>query len=63
MKVTEFYDEVSRRVDTDKTKINVAETKRVLSQGFRLLATLSAAELVDTLSKLISAADKANAKG
>lgn len=30
--------EVSRRVDTDKTRINAAETKRVPSETFRALA-------------------------
>ena len=63
MKVSDFYNEVSRRVDTDKTQINAAETKRVLSQGFRLLQTMSADECADTIAKLLAAAAKANAKG
>lgn len=44
MKLSDFYHEVSRRADTDKTKINVAETKRVLAQAFAVLAELSADE-------------------
>lgn len=62
MKVSDFYNEVSRRVDTDKTQINAAETKRVLSQGFQLLQSLSTAEAADTIAKLLAAAEKAAAK-
>ena len=40
MTLTDFYNEVSRRTDTKGTKINVAETKRVLSEAFNLLASL-----------------------
>ena len=28
MNLAQFYDEVARRADTDKTKINTAETKK-----------------------------------
>ena len=34
MKLNDFYNEVSKRVDTEKTSITVAETKRVLSEAF-----------------------------
>lgn len=62
MKVSDFYNEVSGRVDTDKTKINVAETKRVLSQGFQVLVAMSTAECADTIAKLLAAAEKAASK-
>ena len=46
MTLTELYNEVSRRSDTRGTKINVAETKRVLSEMFGVLAELDADEAV-----------------
>lgn len=58
MKVTEFYNEVSRLVDTDKTKINVAETKRVLASAFLVLAKMDAADSADTIAKALAAAKK-----
>lgn len=58
MKVTDFYNEVARRVDTDKTRIGVAETKRVLSEAFLVLAKMDAAELSDTLAKGLAIAKK-----
>ncbi len=63
MKVTDFYNEVAKRADTDKTQINVAETRRVLSQGFQVLVGLSTEECADTIAKLLAAAAKAAAKG
>ena len=47
--VKEFYDEVSRRADTDTQKINVADVSRVLRVAGDYLKTLSAAQLVDLL--------------
>ena len=44
MKISDFQNEVARRVDTDKTQISVAETKRVLSEAFLVLAGLDAAD-------------------
>lgn len=58
MKLTDFYNEVSRRVDTDKTAISVAETKRVLSEAFMVLAGMDAAESADTISKGLTTAKK-----
>jgi len=46
MTLTELYNEVSRRVDTRGTKINVAETKRVLSEMFCVLYDLTTDEAV-----------------
>lgn len=58
MKLNDFYDAVSRRGDTSKTKINVAETKRVLSEAFAVLAAMDAAECADTLAKGLAQAKK-----
>lgn len=58
MKITDFYNEVSRRADTEKTKIGAAETKRVLSEAFQVLAKMDAAELADTLAKGLAVANK-----
>ena len=58
MKLTDFYNEVSRRVDTDKTAIGVAETRRVLSEAFLLLAKMDAVEFADTISKGVAQARK-----
>ncbi|MHC2067007.1 hypothetical protein ACYFX5_06020 [Bremerella sp. T1] len=62
MKLTDFYNEVSRNVDTDKTEISVSETKRVLSEAFLLLAKMDAADAVDTISKGLNTAKKKLAK-
>ncbi|QDS88378.1 hypothetical protein EC9_25680 [Rosistilla ulvae] len=58
MKLTDFYNEVCTRVDTDKTAINAAVTKRVLSEAFLVLAAMDAAELADTMSKGLTNARK-----
>jgi hypothetical protein len=58
MKVADFYNEVSRRVDMEKTKINVAECKRVLSEAFAVLAKMDAAEVLDTVAKGVAGAKK-----
>jgi hypothetical protein len=44
MTLTDFYNEVSRRTDTRGTKINVAETKRCISEAFNLLAEMPSEE-------------------
>ncbi len=62
MKLTDFYDEVARRADTDKTEITVAITKRVLSEAFIVLAGLESADAMDTVSKGIATAAKKLAK-
>ena len=59
MKVNDFYNEVARRADTEGTKINVADTKRVLSQAFKLLNEMNAADAADTIAKALAAAAKA----
>lgn len=62
MRVSDFQNEVARRVDTDKTEINVAETKRVLGQAFEVLAELPADEAMDVISKSLAAATRRIAK-
>ena len=62
MKISDFQNEVARRVDTDKTQISVAETKRVLSEAFLVLAELDAADAIDTVSKGMTGAAKKLAK-
>ena len=46
MTLTEMYNVVSRRADTAGTKINVAETNRVLSEMFGVLSELNTDEAV-----------------
>ena len=58
MRLTDFYNEVSRRVDTTKTAISVAETKRVLSEAFRVLARLDAVQCADVVAKGLATAKK-----
>ena len=58
MKLNDFYNHVAALVDTDTTKINVAETKRVLSVAFAELEKLDAAELADTIAKGLAQAKK-----
>jgi hypothetical protein len=58
MKISDFYNEVAKRTDTEKTSIGVAETKRVLSEAFAVLSLMSAAELADTIAKGLALADK-----
>lgn len=61
MKLTDFYTEVSRRVDTSKTAINAAETRRVLSEAFLVLNKLKAAEAADVIAKGLAQAAKKSA--
>ena len=63
MKLTDFYNKVAGLTDTDKTKINVAETKRVLAVCFEVLNKMDGAEMADTVAKgLAQAKKKAGAK-
>ncbi len=62
MKLTDFYNDVSRRVDTSKTAISVAETKRVLSEAFLVLAKMDAADMADTIAKGLATAKRKSSK-
>jgi len=58
MTISDFYNEVSRLTDTDKTQIGVADTKRVLAVAFQLLATYDAATAADVFAKGLAVAAK-----
>jgi hypothetical protein len=58
MTLNDFYSEVSRKADTDTTKISAAETRRVLSEAFKVLAGLSTAVAFDVVARGIENADK-----
>lgn len=62
MKLTDFYNEVSRRADTGKTSINAAETRRVLSEAFLVLSKMKAPEAADVISKGLAQAVRKSAK-
>jgi hypothetical protein len=61
MSLSEFYDAVARRADTDTTKISAAETRRVLSEAFRVLAGMDAATVADVIAKGLANAKQKNA--
>lgn len=62
MKLTDFYNQVAGKVDTETTKINVAETKRVLAIAFEMLEQMDPAEMADTISKGLAQAKKKRTK-
>lgn len=62
MTLTDFYNEVSRHTDTDKTQIGVSDTKRVLAVAFSVLATMETAVVLDLLAKGVAIAAKKKAK-
>lgn len=61
MTLNEFYNEVARRTDTDKTKINAAETRRVISEAFALLSGMNATDSSALVAKAIAAGAKKTA--
>lgn len=58
MTVSEFFNEVARRADTGSTKINVAETRRVLAVAFDVLNELGAAQSHDIVAKALAQAQR-----
>lgn len=58
MTLSEFYDAVARQADTGKLKIGAADTKRVLSEAFKILAAMDAGGLSDIIAKGVSTANK-----
>lgn len=58
MTLSEFYDEVARHTDTEKTQIDVADTKRVLSEAFKVLCKLDSVTVAELMSKGLSTAKK-----
>lgn len=62
MTLTDFYNEVSRHTDTDKTQIGVSDTKRVLAVAFSVMATMETAVVLDLIAKGVALAAKKKAK-
>lgn len=58
MTLSDFYNEVARRADTEKTHIGVADTKRVLSEAFKVLSGLDAASAAEVFAKGLATAKK-----
>jgi hypothetical protein len=49
--LSEFYNEIARRADTEGVKINVAETKRVIACFFDVLEGCPAGAAFDLVAK------------
>jgi len=62
MTLSDFYNEVARLADTDKTQISAADTKRVLAVAFSVLQKHDPATVLDLVSKGLAAAKKKEAK-
>ncbi len=58
MNLTDFYNEVAKLADTDKQKIGVSDTKRVLAVAFSILAKHDAATVHELIAKGLSIAAK-----
>jgi hypothetical protein len=61
MTLSEFYDAVARRADTDTTKITAADTRRVLSEAFKVLAKCNTTTCLDVVAKGVATAAKKKA--
>lgn len=62
VKLKDVYAEVSRRADTAGTKINAAETSRVLAKFFDVLSEYKPAQAVQIVADGLKAAQKRKAK-
>jgi hypothetical protein len=62
MKLSDFYNTVARQADTEKTAINAAETKRVLSVAFTVLSEMSIVDATEVIAKGLSTAHKKKKK-
>ncbi len=58
MKLTELYQDVSRKADTEKVQINAADVSRVLAVLFDTLIELDPAECLDVVAKGLASAKK-----
>ncbi len=58
MNLNAFYNEVAKRADTGGTSISAAETRRVLSEAFKVLGSQNAAVSADIVAKGLAAAAK-----
>ena len=57
MNLSDVYNELSRRVDTECTKICVADTKRVMSEFFKLMAEKQTSEVLMVLARGLALAE------
>lgn len=62
MNLKKLYDRVSRKTDTCGTKINVAETSRVLACYFDELSRLSPKDVAEIQARGLSLAEKRRKK-
>lgn len=62
VKLGDVYAEVSRRADTAGTKINAAETSRVLAKFFDVLSEYKPAQAVQIVADGLKAAQRRKAK-
>ncbi len=58
MTLNDFYNAVAKRADTAKTKINAAETRRVISEAFVVLSKMKAPDATNIIAKGIAAGAK-----
>jgi hypothetical protein len=61
MTLNDFYDAVARRADTAGTKITAADTRRVLSEAFKVLVGLDSASCAEVVAKGLALAAKKKA--
>lgn len=62
MTLTDFYNEVAKKADTDTLQIGAADTKRVLAVAFSVLHGLPTVEVLDLVAKGLATAAKKAAK-
>ncbi|MEM8865641.1 MAG: hypothetical protein AAGF31_08890 [Planctomycetota bacterium] len=58
MNLNDFYNAVAKRTDTAKTKINAAETRRVISEAFVVLSKMKTADATNIIAKGIASGAK-----
>lgn len=58
MTLNDFYNSVAKRADTAKTKINAAETRRVISEAFVVLSKMNSVDASNIVAKGIASGAK-----
>lgn len=58
MKISEFYDAVAAKADTENQKINAADVRRVLACAFDELNDQSPSEMADTIANGLKASER-----
>ncbi|MEM9186284.1 MAG: hypothetical protein AAGB00_07310 [Planctomycetota bacterium] len=58
MTLNDFHNAVAKRADTAKTKINAAETRRVISEAFVVLSKMNAVDASSIIAKGIASGAK-----